>query len=417
MPIDQYLSDPKVWDAFQRADKLKEAVRNGERNFSDVKDGEGNQYVDLVQQGGGVLGVALVGYTMVLEKAGIRFFNIAGASAGGINSVMLAAKGPPNEERSEALLELLNNKDLAEIVDGKAPIPSIVDTLIRGKGLSGVNWSSIIWNPMDTLDAIFGGITERFGINPGANFHNWIKAELGSVASLGALRERISIEGIGIVHEGTPLEEDPRLALITAELNTRSKVEFPAMADLFWANPEQVHPADFVRATMAIPMFFEPFEVTGVPHANWPNEAWAERLWYRGRVPETARFVDGGMVSNFPIDIFHRSDGRPPRKPTLGARLTSTRGERNTVENLSDYTGALLSTMRHDSDVQYLIDHPELRELICDIEAGDVANWLNFYMESEEKLALFRVGAQRAIDFLEGFDWEAHKGRREKGMH
>jgi len=28
-----------------------------------------NQYVDLVQEGGGVLGIALVGYTSILENA------------------------------------------------------------------------------------------------------------------------------------------------------------------------------------------------------------------------------------------------------------------------------------------------------------------------------------------------------------
>jgi NTE family protein len=33
------------------------------KRFSDIIDNKGNKYVDLVQKGGGVLGVALVGYT------------------------------------------------------------------------------------------------------------------------------------------------------------------------------------------------------------------------------------------------------------------------------------------------------------------------------------------------------------------
>ena len=58
--------------------------------YSDIEDANGNQYVDLVQEGGGVLGVALVGYTYILEKAGIRFMSLAGTSAGAINTMMMA---------------------------------------------------------------------------------------------------------------------------------------------------------------------------------------------------------------------------------------------------------------------------------------------------------------------------------------
>ncbi|MBK7391659.1 MAG: hypothetical protein IPI23_22075 [Bacteroidetes bacterium] len=34
-----------------------------------------------------------------------------------------------------------------------------------------------------------------------------------------------------------------------------------------------------------------------------------------------ARFVDGGMLSNFPIREFHNPGKAVPRFPTLGARL------------------------------------------------------------------------------------------------
>ena len=51
---------------------------------SDVIDNDGHQYVNLVQKGGGVLGIALVGYTYILEQMNIRFIRMAGASAGEI---------------------------------------------------------------------------------------------------------------------------------------------------------------------------------------------------------------------------------------------------------------------------------------------------------------------------------------------
>lgn len=65
---------------------------NGKK-FSDIIDLNNNQYVDLVQEGGGVLGIALVGYVYVLEQMGIRFLSLAGTSAGSINTMLMAAAG------------------------------------------------------------------------------------------------------------------------------------------------------------------------------------------------------------------------------------------------------------------------------------------------------------------------------------
>jgi NTE family protein len=57
--------------AQEEFDKVKQTVQT--KSFSDVTDNEGHQYVNLIQEGGGVWGIALVGYTYVLEMAGIRF--------------------------------------------------------------------------------------------------------------------------------------------------------------------------------------------------------------------------------------------------------------------------------------------------------------------------------------------------------
>src|SRR5207248_233345 len=74
------------------------------RSVSDIVDPAGNQYVDLVMGGGGVLGIALAGYTYVLEEAGVRFLRVGGTSAGSINALALAALGPPGEKKSERLI-------------------------------------------------------------------------------------------------------------------------------------------------------------------------------------------------------------------------------------------------------------------------------------------------------------------------
>src|SRR3712207_1040035 len=81
--------------------ELKRACEG--KAFSDVIDDQGNQYVDLVMEGGGVLGVALVGYTYVLEEMGIRFLRVGGTSAGSINAVLVAGLGAPQERKSTRL--------------------------------------------------------------------------------------------------------------------------------------------------------------------------------------------------------------------------------------------------------------------------------------------------------------------------
>ena len=69
------------------------------RIVSDTVDEAGHQYVDLVMEGGGVLGIALLGYTYALEEAGIRFLSIAGTSAGSIGCP------PPSCRRHEGAPE------------------------------------------------------------------------------------------------------------------------------------------------------------------------------------------------------------------------------------------------------------------------------------------------------------------------
>jgi len=102
-------------------DELKEYFADPAHplNVSDVRDEHNYQYVDLVQEGGGVWGIALVGYTYILEKMGIRFFSLAGTSAGSINAIMLACAGNKEEEKSEKIIQYFLELNLFDIVDGK----------------------------------------------------------------------------------------------------------------------------------------------------------------------------------------------------------------------------------------------------------------------------------------------------------
>ena len=67
MDAQQFTNDKAVAEHIKT---LKGAVQKQKLIFSDVLDDEGNQYVDIVMEGGGVLGIALVGFTYCLNKPG-----------------------------------------------------------------------------------------------------------------------------------------------------------------------------------------------------------------------------------------------------------------------------------------------------------------------------------------------------------
>ena len=211
---------------------------------SDIRDELGRQYVDLVQEGGGVHGIALAGYTYVLEKMNIGFMKMAGTSAGSINTLLLnavrteeearllrengieSASTTYYETRSEKVLEYLCAKDLRDMVDGHPSWRRLMLNLFTpGKGsvigqtlktyknalLAGglffvvllaaavglafysfpnglrdlFKWTTVIaaLGLVCVLAFFISKIiaarllylnAERFGVNPGTDFENWI---------------------------------------------------------------------------------------------------------------------------------------------------------------------------------------------------------------------------------------------------
>ena len=80
-------------------------------------------------EGGGVLGVALVGYTYVLEEMGIRFLRVGGTSAGSIDAVLVAGLGTPQERKSEKIVKELAKVDFWRFVDGGGAARVLLQTL------------------------------------------------------------------------------------------------------------------------------------------------------------------------------------------------------------------------------------------------------------------------------------------------
>lgn len=438
-------------------ERLRQHFNQQSPIVSDVVDSEGHQYVNLVQEGGGVLGIALVGYTYILEQMGIRFMKMAGTSAGAINTMLLTCLGGKQEAKSLRILELMDRQPFFDFVDGDPAakriirhlitsesyvkrlfiwVAAIITTLIvsslcavfvLGSGHRG--W--FFWLTMGLLIASASAfawllnwvVSKRkkfyqaeFGVNPGHVFEQWISGVLknNGIENLNHLRAHVQQTPPGGFmlrrqEDAEPLGDlnspqlESFLVLVTSDITNQMKVEFPRMWNLYWDDPQKVNPAVFVRASMAVPIFFKPFMVKEIPRQavlpSWQTFAEVDDL---NRVPTGARFVDGGMISNFPINVFYNPHVRAPRLPTFGIMLGDEFSyPAQDYKSLLGFVGAMFNTIRFNYDKEFLIKNADFNKTIGRIDVSGV-NWLNFNISDPEKLLLFERGAQAAADFLMG---------------
>src|SRR6185295_12003217 len=137
-----------------------------------------------------------------------------------------------------------------------------------------------------------------------------------------------------------------RVVIIASDITTESKIIFPEMASLYWSTPEQVNPAEYVRASMSIPFFFHPFKVKNIPNGKEAWALWKEKTGYEGNTPAEVTFIDGGVMSNFPIDVFHEKE-HVPICPTFGVKLGADRVAANSTDKLFGFIGAMFNSARH----------------------------------------------------------------------
>lgn len=409
MHYSDFIVDPKITALLQ---ELRKEGRDSQE-YSDIIDEQGHQYVDLVLEGGGVLGVALVGYTWMLEQMGLRFASVAGTSAGAINAMLLAAHSDTNNKgqlSSEWVLDKIANTRFELFLDGPKHARKIVAKVLSGNGLLSIGFSAL---------RIKKYLKQHLGMHPGLAFEQWLGAALAEMdihkmadltKSLAQKTQRLqsrSMHADTSTGTGTSIEITAvKIAVICAELSTQSKIELPKMASLFWEKPETVSPAKHVRASMSIPAFFHPMKV---PIEGWRPEIWSDFTGFRGKAFKEATLVDGGIVSNFPIHVFHKKG--IPRRPTFGVKLNNSRAAAQTVNTLGQKVGMSFSTARHLFDYDFLYKNPDYRQLIGFIDTGE-HHWLNFSLSSVEKKDLFYRGAQAAATFLRRFDWGKYRSLR-----
>lgn len=446
------------------------------------------QFVNLVQEGGGVLGVALVGYTYVLEELGIRFLKLAGTSAGAINTMLMASINRKQDKKSTIILDILANKNLFDFVDGHWLARKLIRMFVRSKDSSkrliraviGVmmtllslyllNYYLLGRNPFDGYTQGIMLVTSLFfllvigiafwirhlfkrfdrngyGINPGNDFTDWVSSILQNPTYGPVIRNlkdlKAHLQTVPAIYHRTgrdindlrvPPEGDEFITLISSDITSQMKVEFPKMWKLYWDDASKVNPALFVRASMSIPVFFEVFRINDIPVDKvYPEWQKALNMEPPNRPPSKAMFVDGGIISNFPINIFFNPNLDKPRLPTFGIMLEDVVFQpKEKFSSLGDFIYSIFNTVRFHYDKDFLIKHNDFEKTIGRIDVRDF-NWLNFNIEPDEKLRLFKKGVEAATEFLigteltskipaneldtafarrEAFDWAAYRDGR-----
>jgi NTE family protein len=224
---------------------------------------------DLVLEGGGVKGVGLVGAVDQLMRSGYTFERVAGASAGSILGAFLAAG-----LTADQITEVMNSLHYKRVPDRGPPgLPVVsegVSLLCKGGAYEGDYARDFIFEKL-----------KGFGVS---TFGDLRRTDAGDDPNL-------------------PDNRKYKLVVMATDLTRGRLLRLPWDYPLLNLNPDEQLVADAVRASMSIPLFFDPITIRD------------------GKTGEATTVVDGGVLSNFPVEIFDRTDGATPRWPTFGVQI------------------------------------------------------------------------------------------------
>jgi NTE family protein len=312
--------------------------------------------VDAVFEGGGVKGIGLVGAVEHLEAAGLRFQNVVGTSAGAIVAALVAAGYSATELRTiMQQLDFQRFTDLSKL--DRVPLLGPALSLLREKGLY-----------------------------EGDYFESWLRELLAQ-----APRKVHTFRDLHMDDETPGSKYFYKLQVIAADISRRKQLVLPWDIRDYGMNPEELDVARAVRMSMSIPFFFEPVRLQ--------NEQ-----------GETCYIVDGGVLSNFPVDILDNGKPNPPW-PTFGLKLVDrVKDDGQVHEEPSRIRGplsmlrAMFSTMMEAHDARY-IQQKNFDRTIAIPTLG--VKTTDFGLRPEKGEALRRAGMEAARRFLEEWDFQA----------
>ena len=305
-----------------------------------------DRWCDLVLEGGGVKGIGLVGAFTEISKAGYSVHRVAGTSAGAIVGSLIAAGMPAAE-----LLDLMRTLDYTKFRD-----EGFLDRL----GVGGKSASIIL----------------EQGVYEGKYMRDWLAKKLEGLG----VRTFADLKITDPWAKNVPPAQRYRLVVVASDVSSGRLARLPWDYERYGLDPDKQLVADAVRASMSIPFFYEPVKLGG------------------------RTLVDGGMLSNFPIDLFDNT----PDWPTFGIKLSAKPDANlvpNSTKNTYDFAKALLATMINAHD-QMHVDDPctAARTMFVDtfkVKATD------FDITKETQTLLYQNGQAAAKKFLDSWDFAA----------
>lgn len=319
---------------------------------------------DLVCEGGGVKGIALAGAADALAAAGYGFPRVAGSSGGAVVACLVAALQVAGEPVTR-LGELVRSVDYRRFRDrtalGRVPVVGRVLALLAQDGLYEGAYLE------DFLTGVLG--------------------ELG-VRTFGDLRIPAADDPLS----GLPAGKDYRLVVTASDLSRRRLVRLPWDLPTYGVDPDDYPVAKAVRASAAIPLFFQPV---------------------RQPTPQgTASLVDGGLLSNFPVGLFDRGDSLDPRWPTFGVRLTARPGTPPSTRQLDGPLAlglAAIEALLLSQDTAYVEEPCTVVRTVFVPSEG--VSPVDFDLSRATQEALWTSGRSAVQRFLAGWDFDRYVQR------
>jgi len=319
---------------------------------------------DLVLEGGVVKGFGLVGAVLRLMRDGYRFQRVAGTSAGAILAALLAA-GMTERQLSSAIKRL----DFARVPDRPSPGIPVVS-----EGIS---------------------LIARSGAYDGDYIRDFVHAEL----------ERLGVTTFGDLRDkdrgaDSNLADDRRykLVVMSTDVTKGRLLRLPWDYRLLNLEPDEQLVADAVRASLSVPLFFKPVYLRD------------------GKTGERTTLVDGGVLSNFPIEIFDRTDDARSRWPTLGVKVFPSlpAGDAQLLPRVAlpqlppvRLLQQVVATAIFGHDQTYL-ERPCVKRRTIQVDTSALGV-IDFDLSPKQRAAAIAKGDAAATEFLRAWSWDDYR--------
>ena len=312
--------------------------------------------VDGVFEGGGVKGIGLIGAFSEIEAAGYEFVNLAGTSAGAIVATLIAA-GYSGAE----LKQTINGIDFSTFEDpnliGRIPYAGALIDEIFNKGLYK---GDVFLNLMRRL-------LDQKGIH---TFRDLIQPEFANDD-----RYRFKVR------------------VVASDISRGRMLVLPQDVRDYGMAAEDLEVALAVRMSMSIPYFFEPVKL------------------------KDSFIVDGGLLSNFPIELFDSAG--IPEWPTFGFKLvfssqaSPSQMVQHPISGPISELAALFFTSMEAHDAYYLSNDKFVRTITIDsLNVGST----DFKLTAAQKEELYQSGVSAAKTFLAHWDFQKYIAQYRSGQ-